>query len=412
MALVRSFILAVVLIHNAHAMAGSAAQWKSYLAFNADIGWRGYATVIDPQTAVPNLPGIEYNHFVAAADDDGSAAVVRTTTSLGSAGPDDKVVETVKFMAGNADIDLDGSYSCEHAGGLGLATLLLGDATSRRVIEHSLAVSDDERRRCLLSYSTESGTLESVLLLVERKGAEVELASPATLFSLVGTWRGDACSRSPGASSKKVRPAATTRGGGGGFGAGAKKPPAAGSSSVASMSSPESLGDFRTSVMKQRLTYAWDGERNVARQLMVTGFGGGDDLDAIRSTGTLDTADGAFGEYESVRFVGDATLPTLLLLPAACHVIAPLKLPPAEGGSGPASFQTEFGAVLEPGESFGWRGYLPSDDEGVELPEGEDELPPLDPEGSSDAPRLVRISRLYSGVGAFAIGTTSLCEAE
>ena len=63
MALVRSFILAVVLIHNAHAMAGSAAQWKSYLAFNADIGWRGYATVIDPQTAVPNLPGVEYNHF-------------------------------------------------------------------------------------------------------------------------------------------------------------------------------------------------------------------------------------------------------------------------------------------------------------------------------------------------------------
>ena len=100
------------------------------------------------------------------------------------------------------------------------------------------------------------------------------------------------------------------------------------------------------------------------------------------------------------------------MLPAACHVIAPLKLPLADAAAPEASFQIEFGAVLEAGESFGWRGYMPSDDEGVELAEGETELPPLDPEGSSDAPRLVRISRLYSRLGQFASGTTSLCEAE
>jgi hypothetical protein len=403
MALTRLLLLTFAW-HHASAMS-SAAPWKSYLAFNANSGWRGYATIIDPATAVPTLPGIEYSHFVAAEEEDAS---IRTTTTLGSSGPDAKTVETVQFFAGNIDVDLDGSYSCDHANGLGLAALLLDDATARRVVEHSLAVSDDERRRCLLSYCAETGVLESVLLLVEKKGSNVDIAAHSTLFSLCGTWRGDACSRSPVAS-KPAKPT-NSRGSGGGFGAKRRADGPVGADSPSS--SPSALGSVRTAVMKQRLTYAWDGERNVARQLCVTGFGSGDAMDAIRSTGTLSTAEGAYGEYESVRFVGDAALPTLLMLPAACHVIAPLKLPAAEAAASEASFQIEFGAVLEPGESFGWRGYMPSDDEDVEPAEGESELPPLDPEGSSEAQRLVRISRLYSRVGQFASGTTSLCEAE
>ena len=406
-----------LLLPFAHALSATT-PWKSYLAYNADVGWRGYATLIDPRTAVPTLPGVTYSHFVAS-DEDERAAAVRTTTSVGAAGPDKKLEETVAYVGGNADIDLDGSYSCEHPDGLALATLLLNSAEeskktpaeTHRVIEHSLAVSDEERRRCLLSYSTTTGALDSVLLLVEKKGEAADVAAQSTLYSLVGTWRGDACVRSPtaAATSKAPRGFGKDRGGGGGFGGGGKQKDS---------SAPDSLGAFRTAVFKARLTYAWDGDTSVARQLCVTSsFGGGGDLDAIRSSGTLLREEGDYGEYESVRFVGDATLPTLLLLPAACHLLAPLQLPVASAGGGdlpdgPVPFSTEFGAVLEPGESFGWRGYQPSDDIGVQLEEGEEELPPLDPEGDASAPRLVRSSRLYSAVGKLVSCTTSFCEAE
>lgn len=59
-------------------------------------------------------------------------------------------------------------------------------------------------------------------------------------------------------------------------------------------------------------------------------------------------SEGEYGEYESVRFDGDETFPRLLMLPSGCHVLAPLQLT-----DGP--FQTEFGAELPPGESFGWQ---------------------------------------------------------
>jgi hypothetical protein len=39
-------------------------------------------------------------------------------------------------------------------------------------------------------------------------------------------------------------------------------------------------------------------------------------------------------------------------------------------------------------------------------------LPPIQPEGDEGAPRLVRVSRLYSALGRLASGTTSLCTLE
>ena len=379
----------------------ASSPWGAYLAFNADVSWRGYATRVDPSTCVPTLPGIEYTHFIAAEDEN---TKVRTTTSLGDSGPDGKSIESIGFVQGNADIDLDGSYSCEHTNGLGLAALLSGMDDECIVVEHSLATSDDERRRCLLSYEATSGSLKSVLLLVERKGQAADPAPQGTLYSLCGTWRGDACVRSP----TKATTSGRTKGfGNTGFGqakSGGKKP-------SAESGGGDSLGSCRTAVFKAKLTYAWDGATNVARQLCVTSaFGEGGDLDAIRSTGSLVRAEGDYGEYESVSFVGDATRPTLLFLPSACHVLAPQQLP-MDAKSGP--FNMEFGAVLEPGESFGWRGYLPSDDKDTESDvDAEGYLPPLDPEGDTTAPRLARISRLYSGVGAFVSGSTSLCTAE
>ena len=83
------------------------------------------------------------------------------------------------------------------------------------------------------------------------------------------------------------------------------------------------------------------------RQLGGTSFNG-EPLDAIRSCGELQKHDGTYGEYESVRFDGDATFPRLLMLPAGCHVIAPFQMRDEP-------FQTEFGAELPPGESFGWQ---------------------------------------------------------
>ena len=408
--------------HAAAFSSSSPSAWKSYCAFNADVSWRGYATTIDPKTAVPSLPGVEYSHFIAT--DEGGKATVRTTTTIGAAGPDEKSVETVGFNAASVDIDLDGSYSTEHPDGLGLATLLRrsDEAPPERtsVVEHCLAVSDTERRRCLLSYDAASGALDSVLLLVEQRGDAADTPAPSTIYSLCGTWRGDACVRAPTPAAGKSRGGGGRRGFGGaapgggrgfGKGGGVGKDAAA---PAAAASAPAALGVCRTAVFKAELTYAWDGGTSVARQLCVTsslGDNSGGALDAIRSTGVLQRAEGAFGEYEAVRFVGDATQPALLLLPAACHVLAPLQLPTADAAD--AAYSTEFGAVLEPGESFGWRGFVPgADADAQDAPDEDGLLPPLDPAGDTSAPRLVRISRLYAGMGRFMSGSTSLCTAE
>ena len=383
----RRALLCCLLFQRSHALSATS-PWSAFTAFNADAAWRGYAYAVDPATAVPKLPGIEYSHFVAL--DDSKKAAVRTTTTIGKdASADSKVIESVAFKS--MDVDLDGSYSCEHPDGLGLAALLRDndDAPKARVIEHCLATSDDERRRCLLSYSAENGMLESVLLLVERKSAEVDPAAHATLFALAGNWRGDACVRAPLPPSPPAR----------GFG---KKAP------TKEDAAKGALGPVRTAVFKARLTYAWDGVTDpVGRQLSVTSFGEATEDKPIRSSGNRYVAEGDYGEYETVRFAGEG-MPTLLLLPSACHLLAPMQI------SENAAFTTEFGAVLEPGESFGWRGYQPGDDEAEEGEEVDDEglLPAIQPEGDADAPRLVRISRLYSGAGKFASGTTSLLSAE
>ena len=142
-----------------------------------------------------------------------------------------------------------------------------------------------------------------------------------------------------------------------------------------------------TSVFKSRLSYLYDGESTVVRKLGATAFGG-DELDDIATFGVLKRHDGKFGEYESVGFASDASQPRLLLLPAACHVLAPSLL------SDDAPFTCEFGVALEPGESFGWAGFT--------------DRMPEQPEQDSDARRLARSTRLYAGRGRFVSGTTSL----
>lgn len=134
-------------------------------------------------------------------------------------------------------------------------------------------------------------------------------------------------------------------------------------------------------------------------------------LQAIGSIGELQTTSSEWYDHERVAFPSDASSPLLLFLPASCYLLAPTLLPPAKSGRGaqgpdaPAfAFSTEFGALLEPGENFGWQGYRATDatvaDEGA--PAQQDAL----------AARLVRIQRLYGTEGAFASGTTSLCTIE
>ena len=362
------------------------APWPSFRRFNEG-AWKGYAVIVDPATAVPRLPGIQYEHFVSA-DDPEKLAMRTYTTRDGDA---EKVTEDFNLDGTGLDIDLDGSYSTEHADGLGLASLLLErddeSSASCLVVEHSLAVSDEERRRSLLVYG--DGELEAVILLAECKGGAPEPAAHSTLFSLVGAWSGDSCVRSAGAATQ-----AFTQSSGGknpfGFG-GANK----GGKEAKGGASPAILATRRTNVFKAALTYAWDGAATVMRQLQVTSFGN-EALDAIRTSGTLQTVGGDFGEYESVAFSGDPLEPTLLLLPAGCHLIAPRKLPAA---SAPTTYSTEFGAMLEAGESFGWRGFT-GGEEGAASQEQDE-----------DSARLVRIQRLYSG-GAFVSGTTSLLTAQ
>lgn len=59
-----------------------------------------------------------------------------------------------------------------------------------------------------------------------------------------------------------------------------------------------------------------------------------------------------------VKFTADGPAsPRLLLLPGGCHVLAPRYL-------ADAPFLTEFGALLEAGESFGWMGDIPAATDG------------------------------------------------
>ena len=150
-------------------------MWASYQAFNADIAWTGTATALDPVTAVPLRSPVAYTHSCFSVSD----GKVRTATALLDS-EESSVEEVVAFET--LDVDLDGSYSTEHAGGLAIASLLGGRGTASTVLEHSLAASDRERRRVLLSYG-ESRALEQVLLLVDHP-----LSSPF-LSSLAGAGR-------------------------------------------------------------------------------------------------------------------------------------------------------------------------------------------------------------------------------
>lgn len=61
-----------------------------------------------------------------------------------------------------------GTYSAQHTELQQLSLILGNVSTTGRVIEHSIAVSDDSRRRCLLAY-TENGLLQHVALVVESR---------------------------------------------------------------------------------------------------------------------------------------------------------------------------------------------------------------------------------------------------
>ena len=168
--------------------------------------WVGYAVAVDPVTAEPQVP-YKRTRITTAKPTDGTVQL--TTVVLpadGDDAPEEKAVETVNLLDCGIDIDIDGmrtaaapwqlarctaplafrdalsyhsrsvppagTYSAQHAG-MQQAQLLSGSSCDKcQVIEHSIAVSDDSRRRCLLQY-TESGLLERALLLVEtRDGCE------------------------------------------------------------------------------------------------------------------------------------------------------------------------------------------------------------------------------------------------
>ncbi len=385
---------------NVRAVDGTDEQWIAFGKFNTMVAWTGTATVIDPLTAVPS-PSVAYDHFVASVPGAPRSIKTTTTTATGT-----RSEETVSLSGSGLDVDLDGSYSADHPNGLELAALLGGGTANDGgiVLEHSLACSDRERRRLLLSYDGASGTLLQVLLLVEGRRAEGEAAPPpcsappTSLFSLLGVWVGDACMRSV------TRAAA----GGFGFGGGGFAGGGLGASGRKKSGGKGALAAaVRTAVFKARLSYAWDGGAVVARQMEATSFGEASSASptaTIRAVGELRTTKGEWSDYESVTFAADAARPVLLLLPSSCHILAPTRLPardktaPSGKGDAAFAFSTEFGVVLEPGEGFGWRGYQEGDR-------------PPEEDAADDAMRLVRIQRLYDESGSFVSGTTSLCSA-
>ena len=423
-----------------------------YLALaNYNVGtWRGRAQRISPTTAEPLDAEQSYVQVVRAEQRRPEQLVLTSETRLD--GEQSRASDTL-LTSRSTDVDLDGTFSAEHAS-LEQATLFgVAADDDALVLEHSVAVSDDERRRCLLVYKpcADEGTdddddeleLEEALLLVEARQPEevaadgpwVEppAAAPGTLLQLLGVWTGDASMRSPrkpAAAAKKPSMSKRQRSGGGGdrpaaSGFGAPAAPAAPAKKMgrraqlgrALFGSGDGDGDggddgpvpVRTNVYKSRLAYVWDGDTMVVRKLGVTAFGG-DALDSIVSTGKLATTAGAYCDYETVSFDGaDPRQPTLLMLPAGCHVLAPLRIAP--GGA----FSTEFGAVLPAGESFGWKGFVGADGDGdgEELNDEAATAAAQAGQGVSESAsaRLVRVQRLYDG-SRFVSGTTSLSSVE
>ena len=143
---------------------------------HGDSSWRGVATVIDPKTGEP-LGSVEYHHDVACDPPANERRLtVRTSTTIGTTSSSFRK-EVIKLTQPITDVDLDGSYSFEHAKGLRFASELLdaagaagADAAAAGfVIEHCLGTTDDEQLRVLLAYDATTRELAAVLYLVESK---------------------------------------------------------------------------------------------------------------------------------------------------------------------------------------------------------------------------------------------------
>merc|ERR1719389_1546810 len=145
-------------------------------------------------------------------------------------------------------------------------------------------------------------------------------------------------------------------------------------------------------VFKIQLEYDWDTKTNFfSRMMRFTPFGKKEPLDPFRSIGTVLTDDGS--GCVRVRFYKEPTAPVFLLLPNGCYVMAPPRLTPDEYNDGTAStYTTEFGAMLEPGDAIGWRGFQKTGDKMAS------------DSAKADGERLLRSQRLYEG-GQLVSGT-------
>jgi hypothetical protein len=408
----------------------ASSPWVALKAFNCGT-WHGQCVAYDRTDSRVPPASVNYNHTVCES---GMPLELTSTTVI--QGSDAPVLHPLR-LSSTTDVDLDGSFSDQHAGERGLlhARALL-EAThgaeahrgAKLVLEHTLAISDTERWRCLLVYGepptpamggneaeaksaspapyaaspapvdTGDSVLRQLLLLTERRAVAslnppLPLSQPS-LDALVGTWVGDACARAP---------------------KDAALPPGA-------PSDVQFFGHVSTNVYNARLEYAsrelWDGNRAVSRRLQFTSFGG-EEMEPIVSSGAVmpdqDAADGML----TVNFGGSDGV-SMFLLPGGAHVMAPTRI----GSARP--FSTEFSALLAPGESFGWESYAlqeaidqgspPTAAAGGGVSRGV--FPTLDAAAINEAvspgngaPRLARVQRLYLGRETFVSGTTSLLSA-
>ena len=195
--------------------------------------WRGTGWLIDPRTAEP----LAIEDVTTSVDPAPSALVTQTTLGARDAARDLLDLDL-------ADADLDGSYSAEHDTDGGL---LGGGAPGGLVIEHAIAVSDNERRRCLLRYG-DGGALEAVLLLLEGRAAADDVDAGAEHMAICGARRAmRACDarrsrRRCGRRRPRLRHAARREG--------ARRLRRGGGRQ----------GGEATSVFKSRLSYLYDGE--------------------------------------------------------------------------------------------------------------------------------------------------------
>ena len=162
---------------------GSASDSPFLALGNFNVGtWRGRCTRVSPTTAEPLSEEVAYVQQVVTEQRNAEQLVLRSITQVDGA---DAAATDYLWPSSTTDIDLDGTYSAEYssleqAALFGAAAAAQGQGEREVfVVEHSIASSDEERRRCLLVYRAAAAGEEGEAAGADKDGADADADAAA-----------------------------------------------------------------------------------------------------------------------------------------------------------------------------------------------------------------------------------------